>query len=127
MASQKRFTALSLALLVSVPCAIASSEEQKTHDMSPEARLLAGPPAPGSFIPDPTYPEAYDAEAQLDIYGKKHQNPNPTGVPPVELGIRMYDRGAYTPRPTWLFGAKDPVHFGFMSFGDLRIAADSYD
>jgi hypothetical protein len=116
-------------LALGVPYAFAQSaaDEKKDHDMSTAAKLLPGPPADGSFIPDPVYPEPYDAQAQLDIYGAKHMNPNPTGVPPVELGIRLYDRGAYTPRPTWLFGPKDPVHFGFMSYGDLRIAADSYD
>jgi hypothetical protein len=115
-----------LALILGVPCAVAADDDPK-HDMSPQARLLPGPPAEGSFIPDPVYPEPYDAQEQLNIYGAKHMNPNPTGVPAVELGIRMYDHGAYTPRPTWLFGAKDPVAFGFMSYGDLRLAADSYD
>jgi hypothetical protein len=95
--------------------------------MSPEAKLLPGTPDKNSFMPDPEYPDPYDAKAQIDIYGAKHLNPNPTGVPPVELGIRMYDRGAYTPRATWLFGPKDPVNSGFMSYGDLRIAGDSYD
>lgn len=118
-----------LLLAVSVPCAFAQATdaEKKPPEMSPEAKLLPGPPPADSFMPDPEYPEAYDAQAQLDIYGTKHLNPNPTGVPPVELGIRMYDRGAYTPRATWLFGPKDPVNSGFMSYGDLRIAGDSYD
>jgi len=101
--------------------------DSQKHDMSPEAKLLPGPPAEGSFIPDPVYPEPYDSQAQLDVYGTKHMNPNPTGVPAVEVGIRMYDHGAYTPRPTWLFGPKDPVQSGFITGGDLRIAADSYD
>lgn len=116
-------------LAAGVPCAFAQSaaDDKKDHDMSPAAKLLPGPPDEGSFIPDPVYPEPYDAQAQIDIYDKKHMNPNPTGVPPVELGIRMYDRGAYTPRPTGLLGPKDPGYFGFMSYGDLRIAGDSYD
>ncbi len=118
-----------LLLAVSVPCAFAQSaaDDKKDHDMSPEAKLLPGPPAADSFVADPVYPEPYDAQAQIDIYDKRHMNPNPTGVPPVELGLRMYDRGAYTPRATWLFGPKDPVNSGFMTYGDLRIAGDSYD
>jgi len=118
-----------LLLAVSVPCAFAQATdtEKKPPDMSPEAKLLPGTPDKNSFMPDPEYPDPYDAKAQIDIYGAKHLNPNPTGVPPVELGIRMYDRGAYTPRATWLFGPKDPVNSGFMSYGDLRIAGDSYD
>jgi len=99
-----------LLLLIGVPCAFAqaAADDKKAPDMSPEAKILPGPPAEGSFKPDPVYPEPYDAQAQLDIYDKKHMNPNPTGVPPVELGVRLYDRGAYTPRPTWL-GAKNPT------------------
>src|SRR5438128_3406251 len=118
-----------LLMAAGLPCAFAqaAADDSQKHYMSPEAKLLPGPPAEGSFIPDPKYPDSYDAQAQIDIYDKKHMNPNPTGVPAVELGIRMYDHGAYTPRPTWLFGAKDPVHFGFMSYGDLRVAGDSYD
>jgi hypothetical protein len=112
-----------LLLAAGVPCAFAQSPvDPNAHSMSDGVKLLPGPPADGSFIPDPVYPEPYDAQAQIDIYDKKHLNPNPTGVPFVELGIRMYDHGAYTPRPT-LFGAKDPGYFGFMSYGDLRIAA----
>lgn len=118
-----------LLMVAGLPCAFAqaAADDSQKHDMSPEAKLLPGPPAEGSFIPDPVYPQPYDAQAQLDVYGAKHMNPNPTGVPAVELGIRMYDHGAYTPRPTWLFGAKDPMASGFMAYGDLRIAADSYD
>jgi len=101
--------------------------DSQKHDMSSTAKLLSGPPSEGSFVPDPVYPDPYDPQAQLDIYGAKHLNPNPTGVPAVEWGIRMYDRGAFTPRPTWLFGPKDPVQSGFITGGDLRIAADSYD
>jgi hypothetical protein len=80
-------------------------------------------PAPegGWFKPDPKYDgEEYDAEAQLAIYGKKHMNR--TANMPIELGIRLYDRGAYTPRPTWL-GAMNPIGFHFMAYGDLRVAA----
>src|SRR5713226_7492572 len=117
-----------LLLLTGVPCAFgrAAADDKKAPDMSPEAKILTGPPAEGSFKPDPVYPEAYDAEAQLHIYDAKHMISNPTGVPPVELGIRLYDRGAYTPRPTWL-GEKNPIQFGFMSFGDLRLVGADYD
>src|SRR5258706_1556373 len=116
-------------LAAAVPCAFGQSaaDEKKDHDMSPGVKILPGPPVEGSFIPDPVYPEAYDSQAQIDVYGAKHMNPTPTGVPPVELGIRLYDRGAYTPRPAWLLGPKDPGYFGFMTYGDLRIAGDSYD
>ena len=117
-----------LLLAAGAPSAFAQELPDSTkHDMSKEATLLADPPAKSSFIPDAEYPPGYDAQAQLDVYGTKHLNPNPTGVPAVAWGVRMYDRGAFTPRPTWLFGPKDPVQSGFMAYGDLRIAADSYD
>lgn len=101
-------------------------------EMSPEARLIGDPdhpdpPAEGSFAPDPVYEGEegrYDAEAQLDIYDGKHLNP--TADPPVSLGRRLYDRGAYEPRPTWL-GAKNPINFHLMAYGDLRVAAAYYD
>ena len=90
---------------------------------SSEPRKLTNDPIKeGWFGEDTKRYEAlpYSAQEQLDVYGAKYMNDNPTGVPPVELGIRLYDRGAYTPRPTWL-GAKDPIGFSFMSYGDLRL------
>jgi hypothetical protein len=91
-------------------------------------KLDKDPVQEGWFGPEPKQYKAlpYSAQEQLDIYGKKFMNDNPTGVPPVELGIRLYDRGAYTPRPTWL-GAKDPIGFSFMSYGDLRLVGADYD
>jgi hypothetical protein len=116
-----------LLLAAAVPGAFAQEPpDSQKHDMSKDATLLPDPPAEGSFIPDPKYPDAYDAQANLDVYGTKHMNANPTMLPSVSWGVRMYDHGAYTPRPTWLFGAKDPVQSGFMAYGDLRVAADSY-
>ena len=93
---------------------------------SPEVRMLGELKDPkGWFKPDPAYEhEEYDAEAQLAIYNGKTMNR--TARPPVEQGIRLYDRGAYTPRPTWL-GEKNPINFHFMSYGDLRIGGAWYD
>ena len=93
-------------------------------EMSPQAKLLGGldeleEPEGGWFIPDAKYPGAYDAQEQLDIYGAKHLNK--TARPPIQLGRRLYDRGAYEPRPTWL-GAKNPLAFHFMAYGDVRVA-----
>ena len=115
-------------LLVTVlvlPCAFAD-EDKKSHDMSPEAKVLdVDPVEKGWFGPEAKYDDKpYNAQEQLDIYGAKHMNK--TAVPPVELGVRLYDRGAYTPRPTWL-GETNPVMFSLMSYGDLRVAAADYD
>ncbi|MEA2414643.1 MAG: hypothetical protein QOI58_1300 [Thermoanaerobaculia bacterium] len=117
-----------LLLSAAVPSAFAQEPpDSQKHDMDKQATLLPDPPAKELFVPDPEYPPGYDAQANLDVYGTKHMNPNPTMIPAIAWGIRMYDHGAYTPRPTWLFGAKDPVQSGFMAYGDLRVAADSYD
>ena len=127
-----------LLLALGVPCAFAAEDESAAAtggekagpEMSPEARVIGDPnhpdpPAEGSFAPDPSYEdEPYDAEAQLAIYGGKHMNR--TADPPIELGRRLYDRGAFEPRPTWL-GEKNPINFHFMGYGDLRVAAAYYD
>jgi hypothetical protein len=127
-----------LLLALGVPCAFAADDESAAAtagekagpEMSPEARVIGDPdhpdpPAEGSFAPDPSYEEEpYDATAQLVIYGGKHMNR--TANPPIELGRRLYDRGAYEPRPTWL-GEKNPINFHFMGYGDLRVAAAYYD
>lgn len=129
---------LLLGLLLLAACALAAAAdasqpgagEKHGPEMSPEARILGDPdhpdpPPAGSFTPDPTYDhEPYDAEAQLAIYEGKHLNP--TAKPPVSLGRRLYDRGAFEPRPTWL-GRKNPINFHLMAYGDLRIAGAFYD
>src|SRR6478672_2406615 len=87
---------------VSKPKPFDVSNSHKEHEMSPEAKLLPEPPDPAWFISDPCYPEeAYDSKAELDIYGARRAIDRPR--PPVELGLRLYDYGAYAPRPT-LFG-----------------------
>jgi hypothetical protein len=115
-----------LVLVPVVPCAFADDDAEKKHDMSPQATILPDDPVEKRwFGKEPEYDAIpYDAQEQLDIYGARHMNK--TAVPPVQLGIRLYDRGAYTPRPTWL-GRTNPIGISFMSYGDLRIAAADYD
>ncbi len=126
-----------LLLALCAPRAFAAEEpggeehgEVHGPEMSPEAKILGdpahpAPPAEGSFSPDPSYEEErYDAEEQLAIYGGKHMNT--TADPPLELGRRLYDRGAYESRPTWL-GKKNPINAHLMAYGDLRVAAAAYD
>jgi len=108
------------------PEAAAGLPKKPGPQSSPEARVLGDPdhpdpPAADSFAPDPSYEgAAYDAEAQLAIYGGKHMNP--TAKPPIMLGRRLYDRGEYDARPSWL-GEKNPLAARFMAYGDLRTAA----
>src|SRR4029079_227688 len=99
-------------------------EEKKPPEMSPEAKLLPGTPGPELFGPQPKNHEPYKAEEQLSIYTGKHMNK--TAFPPVDLGLQLYERGAYEPRPTWL-GQKNPIMSAFMAYGDLRVAAANYD
>jgi hypothetical protein len=127
-----------LLLALGAPCSFAAADEHQAAtagekegpEMSPEARILGDlnhpdPPAEGSFKPDPSYEhEPYDAEAQLAIYGGKHMNR--TANPLISLGRRLYDRGAYEPRPTWL-GTKNPINSHLMAYGDVRVAAAYYD
>lgn len=122
-----------LVLTLGVPGAAAAADEaghEVSPEASPEVKILGAlehldAPADGWFKSDPNYDhEPYDAEAQLAIYGDKHLNA--TAEPPIELGRRLYDRGAYKPRPTWL-GAKNPIGFHFMGYGDLRVAGAYYD
>ena len=127
-----------LLFALGVPCAFADTAdapqadagEHQEPEMSPEAKLLGNlehveAPAEGWFTKDPTrYDGPYNAQEQLDIYDKKHMNK--TANPPIELGRRLYDIGAYEPRPTWL-GEKNPINSHFMAYGDLRIGAAYYD
>jgi hypothetical protein len=93
-------------------------------EMSPEAKKLPDTPtAPGSFQCDPSY-RRYDAKDELAVYMGKHLNP--TVNPPVDLGLGLYDRGAYAPRPI-LLAAENPIQFHFMAYGDLRVAAADND
>ncbi|HEX6159970.1 MAG TPA: hypothetical protein VF111_07375 [Thermoanaerobaculia bacterium] len=117
---------LLLAALLSLAAAPhAVADDQHPPEMSPEAKLLPEEPPREWFGPDPNYAdEPYDAAAQLAIYGAKHMNK--TAEMPVEQGIRLYDRGAYTPRPTFL-GARNPINSHFMAYGDLRVGGAWYD
>lgn len=126
---------LLLALIAAVPCVAA--DDDKAPEMSPEARLIEHLEDPKAwFKPDPVYKEdEYDAEAQLGIYRtvkreEAAETPgkymNPTARPLIQQGIRLYDRGAYTPRPTYL-GQRNPINSHFMAYGDLRIGGAWYD
>lgn len=121
-AMQRTVTLLLLALAVGLPL----WADGEPPLMSPEAKMLGElEDVKGWFGPDPEYPkEEYDGKAQLEIYSGKYLNK--TAKPLIEWGMRLYDRGEYTPRPTWL-GRQNPIHFHFMSYGDLRVAGALYD
>lgn len=72
------------------------------------------------FRPDPDYGDhRYDPEAQYEIYGGKSLNK--TARPVIELGRKLYVRGALEPGGTWL-GKKNPTAPHFMVYGDWRTA-----
>jgi hypothetical protein len=104
----------------------ASQAPETPVEMSPEAKQLPDTPAPtepDSFKPAPQYP-AYDASEELAVYTGKHLND--TVNPPVDVGLGLYDRGAYAPRPIF-FGEKNPTYFHFMAYGDMRTAVADND
>jgi hypothetical protein len=112
------------------PVAVPQAEpaQKKGPEMSPGARILGDPnhpdfPAAGSFKPDPPF-GPYSAQDEQDVYGKKYLNR--TTNPPIQEGVRLYDRGAYEPPATWL-GAKNPIGYHFMGYGDLRVAGATND
>lgn len=102
----------------------APAAEKKPPEMSPEARLLPDPPGAESFGPQPDNKDPYKPEEQLGIYSGKHMNK--TSFPLVDLGLQLYERGAYEPRPT-LFGRKNPVMAAFMAYGDIRFVGANYN
>src|SRR5687767_3320992 len=92
-----------LLLVLGAPCAVARAADapeadapaaeagdKEAPEMSPEAKLLGHlehieAPADGWFTKNPTrYDGPYDAQEQLDIYGKKYLNR--TARAPIELG-----------------------------------------
>jgi len=80
-----------LVLALAAPAAVAADppSEAQGHSMSPEAKILAGPTPPDWFGPDPSYPQPYDPQEQLNIYGNRHAIR--TKFPPVNFGLRLYD------------------------------------
>lgn len=75
---------------------------------------------PTVFGPDPAYADTfYDPEAQWEIYGAKHLNK--TARPLLELGRKLFVRGALEKGGTWL-GAKNPTAQHLMAYGDWRTA-----
>ncbi|MDQ3280084.1 MAG: hypothetical protein M3Q69_01580 [Acidobacteriota bacterium] len=125
--NRKSWTAIllwaTLLLAMALPSMAADETPPKTPDASPGVRVLPGEADPSLFKADPEYAGDYDADAQLEIYGGKHMNKTSQAF---THGIRLYDRGAYTPRPIWL-GATNPINYSFMAYGDVRFAGTSYD
>ena len=73
------------------------------------------------FAPDPRYlDKAYDAEAQIQIYGGKSAVPTPR--PLVELGRPIYSEGPFKPGLD-IVGRKNLVSPAFNVSGDWRTAA----
>jgi len=71
------------------------------------------------FLPGPQYDENYNAQGNLDIYGKKREVEAPR--PPVELGRQQYTSGSYEPSST-IFGELNPLLPGLAIYGDWRTA-----
>lgn len=117
-------TALTLLLAAPVP-GFAAEEASEDHPEKEGPAIPEGSEIvehdPGVFGDDPVYPDqAYDPEAQLEIYGGKHLNK--TARPLLELGRPLYRSGPFEEARTW-FGEKNPASPHLMVYGDLRTAA----
>jgi hypothetical protein len=71
------------------------------------------------FLPGPQYDKSYDAQGNVDIYGKKSAVEPPR--PPIELGRQQYTSGEYDPSST-VFGQLNPLLPGLAVYGDWRTA-----
>lgn len=71
------------------------------------------------FSSDPIYPNKYDAEQQLAIYGGKRALPTPR--PLLELGYPLYSAGPLGASHN-LIGEKNLVSPQFLAYGDFRSA-----
>jgi hypothetical protein len=82
--------------------------------------VTTAPYDPKAFRPDPNYTnEAYNADAQLKIYGDKRAVP--TTRPMIELGRELYRQGPFQPAPDFL-GKKNLVFAQLLVSGDWRSA-----
>ncbi len=103
---------------------IPSASDTKTHEMSSEA--IQVPHELNGFGPNPQYvEEAYDANAQYEIYGgKKHID---KVLPLIQLGEPLYTEGALANNYN-MIGQKNLVSPQFVVSGDLRTAVGyNYD
>jgi len=91
--------------------------------MSPEAHAV--PHDAAAFRPDPGYAdEAYDAAAQLAIYGGKRRNP--TQRPAIEWGRALYAGGPFR-RSASALGEKNLASPTLLAYGDVRLGTSRID
>lgn len=93
------------------------------HDLGPRKMSPGTTEVPFNadvFRPDPNYEkQAYDPQAQIDIYGAKSLVK--TQRPLIELGQDLYNYGTFADYPN-LLGDKNPIAPSFFVYGDWRTA-----
>ncbi len=115
-------SALAISIATGVAClrtaAADSSAPTDQTQMSPEATPTQN--SSTVFKPDPNYAEqAYDPNAQLQIYGGKNAVMSPR--PLFELGRPLYQEGLFDPGLDYV-GEKNLLFPGAEAFGDFRNA-----
>ncbi len=103
-----------------VMAAPASADTLPRHEPRIDARARRVQFDSSAFGPDPEWPEEYDYQAQLDIYGGKYLNP--TQRPLLELGRDLYQIGPLS-RSHSLLGAHNLVEPQLMVYGDFRTSS----
>ena len=103
---------------VDPPQYVGASEVKKSAD--PAARKRGkGDGEEDLFRSGPQYDESYNAQGNVDIYGKKSAVEPPR--PPIELGRQQYTSGQYDKSST-IFGELNPLLPGLAIYGDWRTA-----
>ena len=116
--SRRLLISMTLLTLTAASPALLAAQEHEKPKMDQRARPTAHDST--AFGPDPVYPDTYDYQAQLDIYGGKYMNK--TQRPLLELGRDMYHSGPFRRAPK-LFGRTNPMMPQLLVYGDLRTAA----
>jgi hypothetical protein len=102
-----------------VPPEEEKTDKKTTKKKAKPAKTANAASADDLFRPGPQYDKAWDAKAQVDVYGAKTEVDPPR--PPVELGRKQYTSGSYDASSTVL-GQLNPLLPGLAIYGDWRTA-----
>ena len=103
------------------PQYVGAYSKKKDADDTGDAAARTGSKVSGKddlFRPGPQYDLNYDAQGNVDIYGKKTAVEPPR---PLELGRQQYTSGQYDESST-IFGQLNPLLPGLAIYGDWRTA-----
>ncbi|NND82201.1 MAG: hypothetical protein HKN50_07220 [Gammaproteobacteria bacterium] len=114
----QRGSAFLAGLLLSFSAGVSLADDEYHPEMGPQAEQTKH--SDEVFSPDPDYAdEAYDAEAQIEIYGGKKAVHTPR--PLLELGRPQYQAGPLT-KTSPVFGERNRTATALAVYGDIRTA-----